>query len=493
MTRTALAAVTCTLLAACGTTIGSTTLATGHGGLLASTDGRNELGTTSASVGDSASQGSGDPATAAKPGTPRDAQLAPSGSDGPAASSLKLGRGIDATSINLGVTYAAGADSAFAALGVNVSIPDGHAYSEALINYINAHGGAAGRKIHPIYFKYTPAADASSSAAQDQSACAAFTQDHRVFAVTGSRLDSSGADDPTTSCLSKFDVLRLGGGGDEQIWRTFHHYQYDAAAVNETRVFRAMIATIVRQRLLHRDSKVGIVHWDSPAMARATEAGLVAPLKALGVPYLSVALKGDASYFSAMPNVVLKFRTEGVTNVLFGAPGGGAANQFMIQADNQHWKPKYGYGLSSLDSLTVLESASSKTQLSGSLGIGYIPFLDNSRGQAPNSAQQRCEKIFRDAGLAPSSNSDRWAQYTSCDTMALLVRGLNDASKSPDGLTSTGFEKAVSAVSSQFIPLSTFATRLEAGEHDGGAGYRTVHYSSACSCFEYFGPAVQRF
>ena len=66
---------------------------------------------------------------------------------------------------------------------------------QAYIDYINAHGGVAGRKLVAVYEKYIPI-DSSST----QTVCTKFTDDDKVFAVTGTFYDSTGA---SQLCVAK--------------------------------------------------------------------------------------------------------------------------------------------------------------------------------------------------------------------------------------------------------------------------------------------------
>ena len=67
--------------------------------------------------------------------------------------------------------------------------------STGFFDYINDHGGVAGRKLVPVYNKYIPV-DSSST----QTVCTAFTDDDKVFAVTGTFYDSTGA---SQLCVAK--------------------------------------------------------------------------------------------------------------------------------------------------------------------------------------------------------------------------------------------------------------------------------------------------
>src|SRR5213078_4705671 len=94
-------------------------------------------------------------------------------------------RGVTATTVTVGVAYQANLDAANRALGGD-KITSGNQVDEAkiLVQDINNHGGLAGRRLIPEFFAYD-AQSAQPYDAQDQAACAHFTQDVKVFAVIG--------------------------------------------------------------------------------------------------------------------------------------------------------------------------------------------------------------------------------------------------------------------------------------------------------------------
>lgn len=74
------------------------------------------------------------------------------------------GPGVTKTTINVGAVYdpdAAAADSAIGLAGANPG--DVKAETEAVIKYVNSHGGVAHRKLNPIWYKESVSDPASTS------------------------------------------------------------------------------------------------------------------------------------------------------------------------------------------------------------------------------------------------------------------------------------------------------------------------------------------
>lgn len=91
--------------------------------------------------------------------------------------STKLGQGVTADSIKLGITYV---DLAAIRNVVNIDQGDYPKAFNAVIDNVNAHGGVNGRKIVPVYAPINPLGTAPAA-----QACTKLTEDDKVFAVVG--------------------------------------------------------------------------------------------------------------------------------------------------------------------------------------------------------------------------------------------------------------------------------------------------------------------
>jgi Periplasmic binding protein len=98
--------------------------------------------------------------------------------------STTLGVGVTATSIKVGISLID--YSCISAFTNSIRVGEKGVY-QAYVNYINEHGGVAGRKIVPVYVKYCPIGTATILAA-----CTSLTEDSNVFADIGTFYDPSG-------------------------------------------------------------------------------------------------------------------------------------------------------------------------------------------------------------------------------------------------------------------------------------------------------------
>jgi hypothetical protein len=116
-------------------------------------------------------------------GSAKQGAATPSTLGGPTQSKT-LGVGVTASSIKVGISLL---DYSCIAQFTNSIRIDQPAVYQVFINYVNQHGGVAGRKIEPVYKLFCPIGTTTILAA-----CTSFTEDDQVFAVMGTFYDPSG-------------------------------------------------------------------------------------------------------------------------------------------------------------------------------------------------------------------------------------------------------------------------------------------------------------
>jgi ABC-type branched-subunit amino acid transport system substrate-binding protein len=104
---------------------------------------------------------------------------------GPAsAASSKLGQGVTADTIKLGLVQV---DYSCIKDFVDFNRGDQKKTYQVFVDDLNAHGGILGRKVEAVYRDFCPVGNA-----QALSTCTSFTEDDKVFAVVGVFIDQSG-------------------------------------------------------------------------------------------------------------------------------------------------------------------------------------------------------------------------------------------------------------------------------------------------------------
>lgn len=392
--------------------------------------------------------------------------------------------------IVVGSYYLEGGSTALAAAGfAGLVIPDNKPLTDAMVKYLNAHGGLGGRQIQLVWFKYVSGGDPHT---QDAAACQTFTQDHHAYLVLGGI--SSGAGE-LAPCLTKHGVPLIGAnaGGDARYFAQNHRYVYEPGQASFTRGLSTLVANLDSQGWFKGGPKIGVVQYEGASYDHAVDDGLVSALAQRGLRVADrVKFSGidNNSIAAGSANAVVKFHGEGINRVVFMAPGGAAATYFMNAASSQQWHPQYG--IWSADSPYVLAITAAADQLANAVGIGYQPGLDVGTAQDPTASTpeaKKCLAFWDSVGQTDHSALNNPLQRATCDVVNTLLLAVATV---PDATTSTAaLEAGYDKVAGGYVPAGTFAVRFRQGSHDAAAGYRKLFYRQDCKCFVYAG-ATQR-
>jgi hypothetical protein len=483
-------------LSACGTTVpGASTAAAGT-----EAQGLQPAAGTAAGAGSGLGAAAGGPAGAGAgatvsgggAGTAAGQALAGGGAtstaagttvQGPAASTSLSVPGITDKTVTVGIVYfnTDRVNDLSAASGGGKQ-GDSRTQERAVAAWINKHGGViGGRKIVLVEHEM----DISSSpSVQAQALCSAMAEDHHVYAV----LTQAIPDNSALDCFEKKHILSVSATVATSDQQDFDRYPdtYSPTSLELNAATRATVAGLSRAGWFTKDAKIGVLGFDVPAYRRAFDKALVPALKAVGhkaddqvwATYSDLQHYGDT--LATIQAAVLRFRSNGITHVMFFDLNGVAAHYFMTQAENQGYKPVYG--LNSNSSPGTL-SGLHPTQMPGAAAVGWMPEWDVTTLSKPyNPAAALCQQIMVEAGQAPQSASDGELQHARCSQFFML-RDVLARAKSFD---TTGFRAAAESLSDN--PDSA-AHGLSDGygprKHWGARVYRDVIYSEGCNCWKY--------
>jgi ABC-type branched-subunit amino acid transport system substrate-binding protein len=401
------------------------------------------------------------------------------GAQVPQGTLLRAGKGYTAKEIRIGFSTSNDAGRALGGLGLGVQIADQNQLVNTWLTKVNAEGGIAGRKVVPVFFDYKATGDTPT---QDQAACSTWTQDTRVFAATGIRAGTTGTGDNLTPCLAKAGVPWLAASGDVHKWQQYLAAMYSTGDMNATREERVLVESLAAQGFFAPKDKVGIIiNNGQDDMGRAVKEGMEPALAKLGLSLTRKIVISNAQ--SESNSAELQMFAAGVTNVLFAAPGGAAASQFMIAAESQG--RTYKYGISSQDSpgLTV-QALAPANQAKHAVGYGYQPGLDVDANNQPTEtpAMKTCFNYYRSKGFDTGS-LNRAAMSMICDATTLVKVAL----KGQVNPTQGSFGQGVAVLGTRLPVASTFTSDFNANQHDGIGSYRFLGYEAGCSCFRYSG------
>ena len=449
-----------------------------HGGVAVPAGGSGVTGSgagsgTSTSAGSSTGTGSTTGGSAGSGGT----------SPGRTAPSSRLGPGITATSINLGLQYTKDAAENSAQFGASGLSPgDFRSYYQPVIDYINSHGGVAGRKLVPYYYGVNPQA-AGGIAAEDAASCAYWTQDHKVFLMSGGR-------DGLNACAEKNGGVTMAYGNETaRTFAQFPHY-LDPISFRLERVGALTVRSLAKRGYF--TGKFGLVTWDDPNYRLSVKDGYEPALRAAKVPVVETAYipvpqaYGDlGASNAAISNAILRFASQGIDHVivqdgpagLFG--GGGLTLQWLNNSESQQYRPRYGMNTYNSPGSQALPA----TQQQNMLFVSWSNLTPASdAGYRTNTTREACFKIMTDAGVTLTSSNQNVAAII-CDSLFLFQRVGNR----PGALTADGFIAQAEQVGSYPV-ASVYGASLAPDKHDGGDLVRDGHFDTSCACAVLDGP-----
>jgi hypothetical protein len=373
------------------------------------------------------------------------------------------------------------------ALGVQgLATGNGRRQAEVAAGLVNAAGGLGGRRIEPVVVELNVTSEING---QMQAACSRFFDDNKVAAVvslmylpilaecTGRRnvpLVIAGASTTDRKSLAARPQLVLPGT-----------MTIDRAAVS-------LVSGLKGTGYFDPDARantIGLLYSDTPDYAAVP--GLVAAqLKAQGLTLAdSVALPvvnatAEATGASAAGlSAVLRFKGKGINRVIVVDRSGNSISYFAIGASTQGYLPRFA--VTSLSNVGLLSTLMGPQQLSGTIGVGWIPVSDLPAGaQRLNPNGVACVAAMSGAGEDMNSLGTRGSSVAPCEGLFFLARVWQGRPA-----TAAGFADGVAAMGTSYAPVQTFSSSF-AGRRDGAQTVRPMAYQGACNCFAYTGPPV---
>jgi len=384
--------------------------------------------------------------------------------------------------VKIGFGYPKNLSAAYAAFGANnLTGDDWKVYIEPIVAWVNAHGGLAGRAVTAVYHATDPTSGTFQS--QAEAACAAFTQDDKVFAVVGTVLAENEVD-----CLAKTNTPFLAQSAAlfERANYTRHPgIMWQPFMVSAERQ-GPWIDSLVTQGYFGTGAKIGLLDMDHPMYKRFADGVIKPRLASHGLQVADTvsftvpdSAAGAGSLFTQASNAVLRFRSEGITHVILSPSGSAIPFAFMQPAESQGFRPRYG--LNSLDVPAFLTQNVQLAQLHGALGVGWLPASDlfyKEVAHGVNPAEDLCYAITK-------RNGDEVKRY--CDGLFFLKAALDRAPE----FSAAGLRVGADSLGTGYDSPWTLATRFAPGRFDGARQARPLAFVDDCGCFRYTGGPVE--
>jgi ABC-type branched-subunit amino acid transport system substrate-binding protein len=387
----------------------------------------------------------------------------------------------DKTPVKVGAFYLNGGNAAlgagFAATPVNFG--DGQIEAKAVVADINAHGGIGGRPIQ-LFLQKIEATDASKPAAFE-AACNALAEDHHVLAI----MSMFNLRTPLAACASKHKTLLIDaalGAGDDAIYREYGNWAFTPAQMSLDTEQKLVLHNASIGGVISPKTKVGVVVQNDDEIYPRVQKNTIEPtLKSLGVPYEAQVI-ANAQDSSGISNAILKFKADGVSVVMFSCGNGGVPEVvFMQAAEQQQFRPAYVMG-DSTDTWFVGSSAPN-AQIQKITGVGSYPIANVEANQVPASASEKhCLDVISKGG---EQVSDRHSSVTAefyCETLYGFAAA---GARVPGRLTADSWRAAYRGLGAEYPTITSFRVDVSQNPNAGGRGYRTLAYSSGCTCIVY--------
>ena len=498
--------VALTLTTACGSTVpmaagGGDTVATGGQGL-APADGLGAPAPGGAGLPAEAPAEVGAPDSGAVGGGPTGDGSTTAGGDGaavapgPAGSSSGAGAAStsgtapagragapDRTPVRVGIFYLDGGNQALSAgFGdTPVNFGDGRLEARAVVEDINRNGGVGGRRIEAFY---QPVKATNANGAGLEAACRGLIEDHRVSVIASMFNVRS----QLVACADKGGAILLDvalGAGDAALYREFADTLFTPTQLNLDSEQRLVITEAVQNGRLKKGDKVGVlVQQDDETFQRVYDSTMKPVLSELGVSVQSssIATAMSSGDYSA---AVLRFKSDGVSHVMFSVGNGGIPPVFFMQAaENQDYRPKYLMG-DSTNTWFVGDSAP-RAQVQSITGAGTYPIANVDTSQYPTTPREKkCLDVISAAGQRVA---DRHSSLTATFYCEMLYGFAAIGATVQGPLTKASFRQAYYAMGTSYPAITTFRSNLGNGRNDNPATYRLLGWKAACSCISYLSP-----
>jgi ABC-type branched-subunit amino acid transport system substrate-binding protein len=411
------------------------------------------------------------PAATTPAAAPAASSALPTGGDAP---------GVDASSIKIGfITVGARGGPAS-----TTAVADEAKSVQAIVDWANAQGGVAGRKIVPTIKDMNIIGNVI---AQSAAICASLTEDTKVFAVV--LIGHAFAAD--RECYAKKKTLVLDPSNfpmEKSLFDRLSPFFINTTNPDIDRVAIAMVREAKSKDWFGKEPKIGVFTYDTPENKRVVNETLAADLKAVGFSIADVGYSGTDSpqtFFKDAATAAARFQAKGIDHVIMMGSGG-LGPVFALAAEAQKFFPRYL--LHSFETPRYLADIPSgpgtqplqKGTLRGALAIGFTPYQDTEDIQNPfpnPGIETTCTEAYRVKGVFfTSRNSARYA-LGYCDGIMWL---LNASKGLKDNLTIQSVVANAENIGTMTLPGS-YKLKFSKTQHDGGSGYYLLKFDETCT------------
>jgi len=364
----------------------------------------------------------------------------------------------------------------------------------AVVDYINAHGGMGGRKVQADLRTYTALTD---SPEQSQAACDGFTQDDRVFGIV---LDAA-LQNNTVPCYTAAHTIIADEteiAHDQTQFVSDSPYLWSPTQPEYTSFLKAQLAAMNSGHFFDGNTGVLVVPDDDPVSRRAATTVVKPYLDSLGITneQTSYVNGTNTGLLGATSATAIAAGTNARLNRVISVGGARIlAVALSVQAAGTY---RSTWGISTFDDPAWIQlngAAIAENRRPGMVGFGYAPSRDLPRdtGGPPfpdpsNPMQVLCHQIVTDAGASPPNNArNNWTEALQYCDGAMFMKSVLD--KLPGKATVTGeqFKDAAFSIGSSYRSSVTFGAAWGPNVYAGTDAGQPIAWDASTNAFNYTG------
>jgi hypothetical protein len=379
--------------------------------------------------------------------------------------------------VDVGLIYYPDLNQFNASFGVNRSYGDQKVIADAIVSWVNNHGGLNGHKINPILYALNTT-DTTPYSTSLQAACDSWTQDHKAVAgITG------GAS-PTTlqQCMNDRKAVVIQAGNYLHDATDYKRWPF-MANPDEPEAIGSMdtyVEGLWQMGFFKPGDKIGVYYNDYQASTNAYEQGMVPALKRHGlkvdqyfVSHYPDSTPGLGGAIADIQGSILKMASAGINKVLFDCIG--CAGVVVTLAKQQGWHPTYG--MTTFDSLPTKDVS----EMKGAMAVGWSPIADSTQ-YTRNATGNLCMNMVKDSGQVNNQATEITA-YVYCSSLLMLQAA---AKANPTAvITGDSLRIGIEKLGSSFLSPASFSALLAPGHRAGITTAKGLKFEDACQCFKY--------
>jgi hypothetical protein len=390
----------------------------------------------------------------------------------------------DHTPITVGIPYidAAATSSVLSGIGKGLASADTKKVTDLEIARINAAGGLSGHPIKAYYYDINPN---TPSATYEQGTCDQFTEDHPVQIEMDPGMSMSFQQCALAGGIAGIIDTGVPGLTSSELASLPGLVYPDGISLD--RLAKLEVQRLVASHWFQPGAKIGILYFETAPYAEAEkvlEAALAADhidVKDRIAMHTVTSTSDLTTLLTQAQGADLRFRSEGVTNLMFVETNAWLSGFFGLEAGPQGYYPKYAF--TSDEPLGNVDANVSARELQGSEFVGWVPSEDVPSTSDVPAGGKACMTYMHQHGQPMSTPNERAGSIAICEQFDYLKAVVAQIPPGQALIRST-FVAATHAVGSSYKSDNALGVNTSS-RSDGADTVQMGAYDEGCKCFKY--------